>query len=240
LRIAIIDTDHFGAWRAGARQLRCHVLLIQLLDGIPVEVELFGYILDRRLAAAPTHKVGEPLGEVEPLPFHFATKPAKNASHFQFEKYARVAAREVAYVTHRAIVPAVVGRTATSTQRFFERRFSLMMRVLGSPKMPRTVPSGRKSGNAYASRNRRFRFAGAAIRNPAPFRAPPNARNPAMMRLSVALTPQIHPHYSRKTHNFFALDEIARQRRIRWRDRSVGHADMLCCETEQSVLDVVA
>jgi hypothetical protein len=32
-----IDADHFGTLRAGARQLRCHVLL-----------------LDRRLVAAPT------------------------------------------------------------------------------------------------------------------------------------------------------------------------------------------
>jgi hypothetical protein len=136
--------------------------------------------------------------KIEPLTFHFATGPAKNASHFQFEKYVRVAARKIAYLTDRAIVPAVVGTSATTTQCFFELRFSRMMRALGSPKIPRTVPSGRKAGNAYVFRNRRFRLAEAAIRNPAPFRARPNARNAEMMPLSIALTPEIHPHYSRK------------------------------------------
>jgi len=52
---------------------------------------------------------------------------------------------------------------AVGARRFFERRFSLMMRAFGSPKMPRTVPSGRKPGNAYASHNRRLRLALAAI-----------------------------------------------------------------------------
>jgi len=48
---------------------------------------------------------------------------------------------------------------------FFERRFSLTMRAFGSPKMPRTVPSGRKPGNAYASHSRRFRRPAAPIDN---------------------------------------------------------------------------
>jgi hypothetical protein len=55
--------------------------------------------------------------------------------------------------------------SATSASRFFERRLSLMMRAFGSPKMPRTVASGRNPGIAYASHNRRFRTFKADIRN---------------------------------------------------------------------------
>jgi hypothetical protein len=56
--------------------------------------------------------------------------------------------------------------SAVGAARFFERRFSLTMRALGSPKMPRTVVSGRKPGNAYASHSRRFRLPAAAIEIP--------------------------------------------------------------------------
>jgi len=146
---------------------------------MPIEVELFGDILDRRLAAPPANKVGEPLcvewvvgKKFKPLAYHFVTGPAKYASHFEFEIYPRIAARKIAYATDGAIVPAVVQASTTTASRFFERRLSLMMRAFGSPKMPRTVPSGRKPGNAYASHSRRFRFSVAAIRNPAKFRAP--------------------------------------------------------------------
>ena len=47
-----------------------------------------------------------------------------------------------------------------------------MMRAFGSPKTPRTVPSGRKPGNAYASHSRRFRLLAAPIEKIQRFRAP--------------------------------------------------------------------
>ena len=56
--------------------------------------------------------------------------------------------------------------SAIGTARFFERRFNLMTRALGSPKIPRTVLSGWKPGNAYASHSRRFRLPAAAIKIP--------------------------------------------------------------------------
>jgi hypothetical protein len=148
-------------------------LFIELLDGVPMQVELLGNILDRCLAAPPTDKIGKALGvqrivgqKLKPLALHFATKPAKNASYFKLEKYPRVAAGEIAHATDRAIVPAVMQASATTAASFFERLLSLMTRALGSPKMPRTVASGRKSGNAYASHNRRFHLFQADIRKP--------------------------------------------------------------------------
>jgi hypothetical protein len=86
--------------------------------------------------------------------------------------------------------------SAVGAARFFERRFSLTIRAFGSPKMPRTVVSGRKPGNAYASHRRRFRLLAAPIEKIHPIPStPPLARNPVTMRLSDALSSTIHPHY---------------------------------------------
>jgi hypothetical protein len=46
---------------------------------------------------------------------------------------------------------------------FFERRVSVMMRAIGSPKTPRTVGWGRKPGKTYASVSRRDRLRERAI-----------------------------------------------------------------------------
>jgi len=147
--------------------------LVELLDRVPIELELVGNILDRRDAAAPADEGGEPLcierivgQELRPLPPHLAARPAKDASDLDLKIDARVAARQIAYAPNSAIVPAAMQGSAVGAPRFFERRFSLTMRALGSPKMPRTVPSGRKPGNAYASHSRRFRLPAAAIKIP--------------------------------------------------------------------------
>jgi len=47
-------------FRAG--ELRAHVLLLQRIDRIPVEVESLGNILDGGLATAPPHFAGNALG----------------------------------------------------------------------------------------------------------------------------------------------------------------------------------
>ena len=177
----LVDADHLRSRRAGTRQLRPHVLLVELLDRLPIEAQLLGDILDRRDAAAPADEGGKPLGvkrivgqELQPLPPHLAARSAKDAPDLELKIDARVAARQIAHAPHRAIVPAAMQRSAVGAARFFERRFSLTMRAFGSPKMPRTVPSGRKPGNAYASHSRRFRLPAAAIENPVQFRAPPH------------------------------------------------------------------
>jgi hypothetical protein len=129
--------------------------------------------------------------ELEALAFHFAACPATYAPHLELEKYPRVAARKIADAADRAVVPAAMQASTTTASRFFERRLSLMMRALESPKMPRTVASGRNPGNEYASHNRRFRALEADIRNPRLISSTPaHARNPAMMRLSHSLTPE--------------------------------------------------
>jgi hypothetical protein len=169
----LVDADRPGGQRAGTHQLRPHVLLVGLLDRLPIEAQLLGDILDRRGASAPANEDGEPLSvkrivgkELEPLPPHFAARLAKGASDLELKIDARVATRQIAYAPHCAVVPAPMQASAVGAPRFFERRFSLKMRALGSPKMPRTVPSGRKPGNAYPSHSRRFRLPAAAIEIP--------------------------------------------------------------------------
>jgi len=177
----LVDADRPGGRRARARQLRPHVLLVELLDRVPIELQLLRHILDRRDAAAPADEGGKALGvkrivgqELKPLPPHLAARSATHAPDLDLKIDARVAARQVAHAPNLAIVPAPMQAAAVGAARFFERRFSLTMRALGSPKMPRTVPSGRKPENAYASQRRRFRLPAAAIEIPVPFRAPPH------------------------------------------------------------------
>jgi hypothetical protein len=199
----LVYADHFGSWRAGARQLRDHVLHVQLFDRVPMEVELFRHILDRSLTATPADKERKALGvepivgqELELLAFHFAGRPATYAPHFELEVYARVAAREVAYATDRAVVPAVMQASTTTAARFFKRRLSLMMRAFGSPKMPRTVASGLNPGNAYASHKRRFRALQADIRNPRQvFEHACTGRKPCYDAAFLSVNAKIHPHY---------------------------------------------
>src|ERR1019366_428115 len=78
--------------RTGTLELRAHVLLVQLLDRIPVQMQFLGDVLDRRRAAAPAHVVREALGierivgqKLQPLALHRGTLAAANPAHFQIE-----------------------------------------------------------------------------------------------------------------------------------------------------------
>ena len=51
-----------GRRLAGAAELLGHVLLVQLLDRVPIEVQLLGHRLDRTVPATSPHEEGEPLG----------------------------------------------------------------------------------------------------------------------------------------------------------------------------------
>src|SRR5271157_3495312 len=148
------------------RTRRASVLLVQRLDRVPVQSQFVRHVLDRRLPAAAPHRVSKALGverivrqKPEPSPSHLAATAALDPPHFQFEKYPSVPARQIAYAAHRPVVPAHVDATATAAGCFFERRFSVITRAFGSPKMPCTVGCGRKPGNAYVSHSRRLRFA---------------------------------------------------------------------------------
>src|SRR5437660_1350245 len=80
----LVDPDDLWARRPGAAQLLAHVLLLQGLHGVPVEVQLLGYVPDRRGATAPPHVESEALGVEgivgqagESFLLHRATAPAR-------------------------------------------------------------------------------------------------------------------------------------------------------------------
>ena len=85
----LVDADYLGAGRARAGELRAHVLHLQCLHRIPVEIQLLRNVLDRRLPAATAYEIGKALGiervvcqEIEPLALHMLTILALHTTHF--------------------------------------------------------------------------------------------------------------------------------------------------------------
>jgi hypothetical protein len=158
----LIQPNDLRGGRAGALELRAHVLLVQLLDRVPIELELLGHGLDRAVAAATAHVVGKTLGvervvgeKLQPLALHLAAPLAGDTPYLQLEVYAGVRARQIAHPSRAPIVPAEVNRAARAADGFFDRRVSVTRRIFGSPNAPRTVSWGRKPGKAYPSVRRR-------------------------------------------------------------------------------------
>jgi hypothetical protein len=154
----LVDADRLGAGRARLGQLRAHVLLLEDLDRIPVEMEFLGQLLDRGRTAAPAHVMRKALGiegivgqEVQPLALHFAATSALDAPNLALEIDTRIAAGQIANATRAPVVPTQVRSTTAAAERFFERRSRVMTRAFGSPKTPRTTGRGRKPGKAGES-----------------------------------------------------------------------------------------
>src|SRR5438876_10425632 len=166
----LVNPDHLRTRRAHALELSFHVLLVQRLDRVPVQRQFLRHVLDRRPSAPPPDKVGKALGierivreKLEPFSLHTATPATIDPPYLQFQKYPSVAARKITHPPNFPVVPAHLDMTAAPAARFFERRFSVITRAFGSPKMPCTVGCGRNPGNQYVSQSRRLRFAVRAI-----------------------------------------------------------------------------
>ena len=134
---------------------------LQCFDRVPVQMQFLRDRLDRGAGTAPADVMGEPLRvqrivgqKVQALALHGAAIPAVDSPHFDLEVDARVGAGQIAHPARAAVVPAQLRCTADTAECFFERRISVMTRAMGSPKTPRTLASGRKPGNRYASRRR--------------------------------------------------------------------------------------
>ena len=162
----LVDADHLGGGYPRAGELRAHVLLVQLLDTVPVQVQLVGHLLDGAVATAPTHLVGKALGvqrcvgqKPQPFALHACAASAPNAAYLQFQVDAPGPARQIAHPPQPAVVPARLHATTRPADCFFERRTSRTTRACESPNTPRSVATGRKPGNRYAS-SRRLDFFG--------------------------------------------------------------------------------
>src|SRR6202051_258378 len=162
----LVDADRAGTRRARTFELSPHVLLLQRLDRVPVELELLGDIADRGLPAAAADIKRKAFGEVrivrqkiQPFALHGATMAARDAPHFEFQKNPKPGARQIANPAHPPVVPAVPALLATATNRFFERRSRRNIRTSGSPNTPRRGSFAPKPANEYPSDRRRCRFA---------------------------------------------------------------------------------
>ena len=60
----LVDPDHAGARRSGARQLFAHVLLFEFLHRMPIQVHPLGHVLDRHRSAQGADRQRQALGEL--------------------------------------------------------------------------------------------------------------------------------------------------------------------------------
>src|SRR5580692_11254605 len=207
----LVDADRARTRRAGTFELSPHVLLLQRLDRVPVELELLGDIADRCLSATAADIERKAFGEVrivrqkiQPFALHCATTAARHAPHFDFEKNPKSCARQIANLSHPPVVPAVPDPPAAAANGFFERRSSRTIRTSGSPNTPRTVAFARKPANEYPSDRRRGRFPDLAISQHAKIEPPSKPRKSLSTSISAAMIPQNHPLDFLKTHKNIA------------------------------------
>src|SRR6266851_789851 len=142
----LVDADRPWRWRPCSLELLLHVLLVEFLDGAPIQVQLAGDVLDRRGPTAPAHKERKALGVEgvvgEPrqlLLLHFAATPAAHPTALDLQIDSGVSRREVSYLAQLAVVDSARGPTAGSTQSFFPRRalpIANSCQVFGPQKTP--------------------------------------------------------------------------------------------------------
>jgi hypothetical protein len=121
-----VDANGLGPRLSSSTFLLPHVVLFQLLDGVPIEFQLLGHGLNRRGAAAAADVVAETLGvegvvrqKGEFLLLHHLAALAKYPPDFQLEVDPAVTAGKVPYPANLAVVEAAVFFAAGATRRFF-------------------------------------------------------------------------------------------------------------------------
>ena len=122
----LVDADGLGTRRAGTFKLRPHVLLLQRLHRVPVELQFPGHVLNGRCAHPPAHVKGKALRvqrvvgqKIQPLALHLAAASAGNPPNLQFQVHAGIAARQVAHPPYLAVVPSRVRPPAGAAAVFF-------------------------------------------------------------------------------------------------------------------------
>lgn len=108
----LVDPDNLRARDADLHQLRCHVVLVEFLDGLPVQMQFLGNILDFVAAVAAPAELGEPLRvervaykNTELLALHFSATSTENSSNLQFQIDPRVATGQIPQSQCRLVVP---------------------------------------------------------------------------------------------------------------------------------------
>lgn len=121
----LVDADHHWRWRAGLRQLRPHVLLLQALHRVPVQPQLARHIPHRGPAAPPSDIHCKPLRvawivgqEIQPLQLHAATAPAIHPSRLELQDNPVSAAAQIAHPPLPTVVPAPADLAAVAAATF--------------------------------------------------------------------------------------------------------------------------
>src|SRR6516165_9202661 len=156
----LIDADHRRRGRAGLPELLGHVLLVQLLDGLPIEAQLLGDRLDRAVATALAHVEGETLrvegvvGEPgEPFGLHASTPPTGDAPDGEGQIDPLIATSEVTQAAWPLVVEARETLTTGAASRFFRRRRKVSRTAWGSSSRSWIRAQGTKPGKRYRSRS---------------------------------------------------------------------------------------
>jgi len=125
----LVDTDYLRRRCPCPSQLLPHVLLLELLHRVPVEMQLLSDVLDRRGTTTTAHIEGEPprvervVGEEwQPLSLHFPALNALDPSYVDFQEHSRVPAREIPDPPARPVVEDSMPAATAAARRFFERR----------------------------------------------------------------------------------------------------------------------
>jgi hypothetical protein len=122
----LVDADRPRGRRPGSSELLSHVLLVELLDGLPIQVQLASDVLDGRGPAVPTHEEGKALGVKgivgEPrqlLLLHLGAAPAAHPTALDLQVDSGVSRREIPHPAQLALVDSPREPAADSTQSFF-------------------------------------------------------------------------------------------------------------------------
>src|SRR5262249_25453129 len=117
----LVDAEDAGRRVARVTELFPHVLLVQLLDGVPVEEQFLRHLLPRRLPAPGADEQGKPIGlrrlagePVEALALHAAAAGALDPAQVEHEVHPFVATRQIADTPRPLVVVAGVDRPADS------------------------------------------------------------------------------------------------------------------------------
>ena len=158
----LVNADRFRPRRANAAQLLTHVLLVQLLDGAPVQMQLARHIRDRCRPTAAPDEEGKAFGIKrairQPRKFfllHRTTVAAPYTPQFELQIDAGIPAGEIANAANLAVVDTMHQCVADPAAGFFPRRSKRMTRAFGSLNTPRVVAYGRKPGKRNKSVSRR-------------------------------------------------------------------------------------
>jgi hypothetical protein len=144
-------------------KLLLHISFVQGFDCMPVQFQLFGYILDGHGSTLASYRVGKPLrikGVVRQpgkfFPFHLATLFAVDPPDFHFQIDPGIPAGHIPYTSHCLVVVTAMHGTAVTACCFFWVLSRRITRALGSPNTPFILDRGRNPGNWYSSSNLLF------------------------------------------------------------------------------------